>query len=68
MSFKRLSIPAALAALIVLSEPSLALASSNTTRLQYVGQDLPSSNFTFTVSPYSELLSIQCEIDGGLGI
>jgi hypothetical protein len=68
MSFKHLSIPTALAALVLLSEAPLAFASRNNTRLQYFAQDLPSSNFTFTVSSYSGLLSIQYETDCGLGV
>lgn len=48
MSFKRLLLPAALAALAVLSESPLALASRNVTRLQYSAQEIPSSNFTYT--------------------
>lgn len=53
MSFKRLLLPVALAALVVHAEPPPTLTSRNTTRLQSFAQDLPSSNYTFTVSFYS---------------
>jgi len=46
MSLKRLSIPVALFALVVLLEPPLASASKNTTRWRNFAQDPSSSDFT----------------------
>ena len=67
MSFKRLSIPTALLALIVLLEPPLALASRNTTRWRNFAQDPSSSDFT--VSFYSGLAPIYLYgADDDLGI
>ena len=67
MSFKRLSIPVALFALVVLSEPPLALASRNTTQWRNIVQDPSSSDFT--VSLRSGLAPTYLyEADGRLGV
>lgn len=50
MSFKRLSIPVALVALVALFEPPLALASRNTTRWRNFVQDPSRSDFTVSYS------------------
>ena len=68
MLLKRLPLPIALTALVVLAESPPALTSKNTTRLQYYTQDLPSSNFTLAVSFYSGVWPIQHQTDGNSGI
>ena len=67
MSFKRLSIPVVLFALVVLLEPPLALASRNTTQWRNFAQDPSSSDFT--VSFRSGLAPIYLRVaDDYLGV
>lgn len=68
MSLKRLLLPVALTALVAFAESPPTLTTGNTTQLQYLTQDLPSSNFTFTVSSYSGLPQTQRQINGSSGI
>ena len=67
MSFKRLSMPVALVALVVLFEPPFALASRNTTRWRNFVQDPSRSDFTVSYSSGPTPIDVH-EANDGLGV